>query len=65
VDSVFEGAGSPLFEGPVITLHEGCSGAALDLGAQVVGRGAPTHGPFAPSDGRVRRGFTGGTSTWK
>lgn len=65
VDSVIEGTGSPLFEGPVITLHEGRIGAALDLGAQNVGMGAPAHGRVTPSDGRTRRGFTGGASTWK
>ena len=49
----------------MITLHEGRIGAALDLGAQNVGMGAPAHGPFAPSGRRTRRGFTGGVSTWK
>ena len=65
VDSVLEGTDSPLFEGPVITLHEGRTDAALDLGAQNVGMGAPAHGRVTPSDGRTRRGFTGGASTWK
>jgi len=49
----------------MITLPEGRIGAAREFDAQDAEMGVRAHGPLAPSDGRVRRGFTGGTSTWK
>ena len=61
--SVFEGAGSTLFDGPVIEVHEGRAGASLGRSRRE-GRGvvSPAQGPFAPSGGRARRGFPGGVS---
>ena len=66
-DTVFEGTGSTLFDGHVIMGGVGGAGGRrmIRFGARDAAEPAPAHGPFAPSGGRARRGFGGGTSTWK
>jgi hypothetical protein len=64
--SVFEGAGSKLFDGHVIEVGEGRAWCAAwsFFGARGAEEPSAAHGPFAPSWGRARRGFGGGASTW-